>query len=52
MSAKLTTQVLDTAHGCPASGVRIELWSLDGTEPTLLTSAKTNANGPARKARS
>jgi 5-hydroxyisourate hydrolase len=25
--------------------VRIELWSLDGTEPTLLTSAKTNADG-------
>jgi 5-hydroxyisourate hydrolase len=45
MSAKLTTHVLDTAHGCPAGGMRIELWSLDGPEPTLITTAKTNADG-------
>jgi 5-hydroxyisourate hydrolase len=45
MSAKLTTHVLDTAHGCPASGMRIELWLLDGPEPRLVTTAKTNGNG-------
>ena len=45
MIAKLSTHVLDTAHGCPASGMKIELWSLDGPEPTLLTTAKTNADG-------
>ena len=26
MPAKLSTHVLDTAHGCPASGMKIELW--------------------------
>ncbi len=45
MSAKLSTHVLDTAHGCPAAGMKIELWSLDGEERTLVTSAKTNADG-------
>ena len=45
MPAKLSTHVLDTAHGCPASGMKIELWSLDGEERTLVTTAKTNADG-------
>ena len=45
MPAKLSTHVLDTAHGCPAQGLKIELWSLAGEERTLLTSAKTNADG-------
>ena len=45
MSAKLSTHVLDTAHGCPAAGMKIELWSLDGEERTLVTTAKTNADG-------
>jgi 5-hydroxyisourate hydrolase len=45
MSAKLSTHVLDTAHGCPAGGMRIELWSLDGAEPALVTTTKTNADG-------
>ena len=45
MSAKLSTHVLDTAHGCPAQGMKIELWSLAGEERTLVTSAKTNADG-------
>lgn len=45
MTAKLSTHVLDTAHGCPASGMKIELWLLDGGEPTLVTTAKTNADG-------
>src|SRR6185503_12505978 len=45
MPAKLSTHVLDTAHGCPASGMKIELWSLEGEDRTLVTSAKTNADG-------
>lgn len=45
MSAKLSTHVLDTAHGCPAQGMKIELWSIEGEERTLVASAKTNADG-------
>jgi 5-hydroxyisourate hydrolase len=45
MPAKLSTHVLDTMHGCPAPGMRIELWSLDGEDRTLVTTAKTNADG-------
>ncbi|HEY1662251.1 MAG TPA: hydroxyisourate hydrolase [Verrucomicrobiae bacterium] len=45
MPAKLSTHVLDTAHGCPAAGMKVELWSLDDAEPTLITSARTNADG-------
>ncbi len=45
MPAKLSTHVLDTTHGCPASGMKIELWSLDGDDRTLVTTAKTNADG-------
>jgi 5-hydroxyisourate hydrolase len=29
MAGKLTTHVLDTAHGCPAANLPIELWSID-----------------------
>jgi 5-hydroxyisourate hydrolase len=39
---KLTTHVLDTAHGRPASGVRVELLGGDGR---LLAHAVTNADG-------
>ena len=45
MAAKLSTHVLDTAHGCPASGMKIELWLLDGEERELVTTVKTNADG-------
>lgn len=45
MSAKLSTHVLDTAHGCPAAGMKIELWSIEGEERTLVVTAKTNADG-------
>jgi 5-hydroxyisourate hydrolase len=44
MPAKLSTHVLDTAHGCPAHGIKIELWRLDGTR-ALLKSVVTNADG-------
>lgn len=45
MPAKLSTHVLDTAHGCPAAGMKIELWSIEGEDRTLVTTAKTNADG-------
>ncbi len=45
MPAKLSTHVLDIAHGCPAPGMKIELWLLDGDDRTLVTTAKTNADG-------
>lgn len=43
MSGKLTTHVLDTANGCPASGIAIALWQLDSK--TLLKTVETNADG-------
>jgi 5-hydroxyisourate hydrolase len=45
MPAKLSTHVLDTTHGCPAAGMKIELWSIDGEARTLVITAKTNADG-------
>lgn len=45
MSGKLTTHILDAAHGCPARDVRIELWVLTGSDRKLLKSVRTNADG-------
>jgi 5-hydroxyisourate hydrolase len=47
MAGRLTTHVLDTAQGCPAGGLTIELWRLDlaGAERTLLKTVRTNADG-------
>lgn len=42
---KLSTHVLDTAHGRPAAGVAIELYAVDGGNRTLLAQATTNADG-------
>lgn len=44
---KLTTHVLDTAHGCPATSIRLELWSVDvqSGQKTLLKTIVTNADG-------
>ena len=44
MPAKLSTHVLDTACGCPAHGIKIELWRLDGAR-TLLKTVFANADG-------
>ena len=46
---KLTTHVLDTAHGCPAAQMTIELWAVDreSGQKTLLKSIVTNADGRA-----
>jgi len=45
MSGRLTTHVLDTAHGRPAHGVEIELARLDGDERRVLRRIVTNADG-------
>ena len=46
MPGKLTTHVLDTAQGCPAANLTIELWAIDlSGERTLLKTVQTNADG-------
>ena len=45
MSGFLTTHVLDTARGCPAAGMRIDLFKIDGETRVLVRSLTTNADG-------
>lgn len=45
MTGYLTTHVLDTARGCPAEGLRIDLFRLDGEARVHLRSLQTNADG-------
>ena len=45
MPGRLTTHVLDTAHGRPAAGLRIELYRIDGNDRLLLASTETNEDG-------
>jgi 5-hydroxyisourate hydrolase len=46
MTGKLTTHVLDTAHGCPAANLTIELWAINSpSQRTLLKTLVTNADG-------
>lgn len=42
---KLSTHVLDTANGCPAADMQLELWHLVGEQRTLLKSVRTNSDG-------
>ncbi len=44
----LTTHVLDTAKGCPAAGLRIELFALDGGR-RLICEMVTNHDGRTDK---
>jgi 5-hydroxyisourate hydrolase len=45
---KLTTHVLDTAHGCPAAGMRVRLLRLDGAgAPAELKALALDADGRA-----
>jgi 5-hydroxyisourate hydrolase len=41
----LTTHILDTANGCPAAGVTIELYRLEGKERHRLAGVVTNDDG-------
>lgn len=45
MSGYLTTHVLDAARGCPAEGVRIVLWRLEGDRREQVGETVTNADG-------
>lgn len=45
MAGFLTTHVLDTARGCPAEGLKIELYRLQGGERALLKTLVTNEDG-------
>lgn len=42
---RLTTHVLDTARGSPASGLSIDLFCLDGDVFVLIKTTKTNDDG-------
>lgn len=42
---RLTTHVLDTSSGTPASNLRIDLYAVDGDERTLLKTVHTNEDG-------
>ena len=45
MPGYLTTHVLDTALGCPADGLTIELFRIDGETRTHLKTLTTNSDG-------
>lgn len=45
MTGYLTTHVLDTARGCPAKGLTIDLYRLDGEARTHLKTLTTNDDG-------
>lgn len=47
MTGKLTTHVLDTAQGCPAVNISLELWAVDrqSGQKTLLKAMRTNSDG-------
>lgn len=45
MTGYLTTHVLDTARGCPAAGLPITLFRLEGETRIKLAEMTTNADG-------
>jgi len=45
MTGYLTTHVLDTARGCPAEGLRIELYRIEGERRSHLRTLETNSDG-------
>jgi 5-hydroxyisourate hydrolase len=42
---KITTHVLDAAHGCPGSQIVVELYRVEGQALTLLNTVVTNSDG-------
>ena len=44
---RLTTHVLDTAHGKPAAHLEVRLFRLDGEDRAVVKSIRTNADGRA-----
>lgn len=45
MAGYLTTHVLDTARGCPAEGIGIALYRIEGNSRARIAEAVTNADG-------
>lgn len=41
----LSTHVLDTMHGCPAAGMRVAFFVMEGEQPQLLKQFLLNADG-------
>ncbi|MFZ4452647.1 hydroxyisourate hydrolase [Salibacterium aidingense] len=41
----LTTHILDLTHGCPAPGVRIELFQINSGQLEKITETRTNEDG-------
>ena len=42
---RLTTHILDTAHGRPGAGIAIRLYRLDGAARTLIDTRTSNGDG-------
>ena len=42
---RLTTHVLDAAHGCPGRDIKIELYRVEGAGLELVATATTNDDG-------
>ena len=42
---RLTTHVLDAAHGCPGSAITVELYRVEGEQLHLLSRVLTNHDG-------
>jgi 5-hydroxyisourate hydrolase len=42
---RLTTHVLDTAHGCPGAGITLRLYAENQAQVVLIGEARTNADG-------
>ncbi|MGA9703662.1 hydroxyisourate hydrolase [Pseudomonas sp.] len=42
---RLTTHVLDAAHGCPGSAIQVELYRVEGAQLELVASTVTNSDG-------
>ena len=42
---RLTTHVLDAAHGCPGSSIKVELFRVEGSQLELVVTALTNSDG-------
>ncbi|AKJ68172.1 5-hydroxyisourate hydrolase [Pandoraea thiooxydans] len=46
---RLTTHVLDTAHGRPGAGIRVELYACENGTRSLLRDVQTNHDGRCDK---
>ena len=42
---RLTTHVLDAAHGCPGNSIKVELYRVEGQQLELVNTALTNSDG-------